>query len=343
MSATIRELSRRCGLSISSVSKALNNYPDVRAETRAMVHRTALEIGYFPNALARGLKTNRTYNLGVLLDDELGDNLSHTFFSAILNEFRRAAERQGYDITLINRNMGDRPLSYLNHCKHRQLDGICLLCVDFANQEVLELTRSDVISVSIDHPFPGIAGVNSDNREGMRQLVRHAVRFGHTKIAYMHGTSSFVTDVRVAAFREAMEEAGVRVNEDWMVSSHYHSAAHAFEEVRRLLPSDDGGGRDVTPTCILMTDDISALGAMEAIRLMGLRIPQDISVAGFDGSEVIQRMYPRITTVQQNTQWMGTRAAELLLERIENPAADVPPIEIAPVTLIEGETVGRLG
>jgi DNA-binding LacI/PurR family transcriptional regulator len=308
-----------------------------------MVHRTALEIGYFPNALARGLKTNRTYNLGVLLDDELGNNLTHTFFAAIFNEFQRTAERQGYDITLINRDMGDRPLSYLNHCKHRQLDGICLMCVDFANQEVLELTRSNVISVSIDHPFPGIAGVNSDNREGMRQLVHHAVRFGHTKIAYMHGTPSFVTDVRVAAFREAMEEAGVRVNEDWIISSHYHSTAHAFEDVRRLLPSGDGGSCGVKPTCILAPDDVSALGAIDAIRSMGLQIPQDMSIAGFDGSEMIQRIHPRITTVHQNTQWLGMRAAELLLERIENPTADVPPIEIAPVTLIEGETVGRLG
>ncbi|GHU72639.1 LacI family transcriptional regulator [Clostridia bacterium] len=369
MPVTIREVSRRCGLSISSVSKALNNYPDVREETRAMVHRVASEIGYFPNALARGLKSNRTYNLGVLLDDELGDNLTHTFFAVVLNQFRREAEMRGYDITLINRNMGDKPLSYLNHCKHRQLDGICLMCVDFSSPEVLELTRGNVISVSIDHPFDGIAGVNSDNRSGMRMLIERALSLGHRRIAYVHGTPSYVTHERIASFRETMSGAGLIVNEDWLVPSHYHSASHAYDAVRRLMSPDGFGGSDGAvesdgsaesigfagtgesaasgvhenkPTCILMADDVCALGGMDALRLLGLRVPQDVSIAGFDGVEMIQRIHPRVTTIQQDAKLIGARAAALLLDRIENPAAPVPQAVLAPVTLIEGETVGRV-
>ncbi|GHU72065.1 LacI family transcriptional regulator [Clostridia bacterium] len=339
MPVTIREVSKRCGLSISSVSKALNNYPDVSDETRAMVLKVAREIGYFPNALARGLKTNRTYNLGVLLDDELGDSLTHTFFAVVLNAFRRAAERHGYDITLINRNMGDEPLSYLHHCKHRNLDGICLMCVDFANPEVLELTRSDIVSVSIDHPFDGIAGVNSDNRGGMRLLVDHVVEKGHRKIAYLHGTPSFVTDERVSGFRKAMSDAGVSVREEWLIPSHYHSTVHAYETVRRLFSPDYSAEK---PTCLLMTDDVCALGALDAIRSLGMLVPQDVSIAGYDGVEMIQKIHPRLTTIQQNTHWLGTRAAELLLERIENPGLSAPPIEWASVTLVEGETVRRI-
>ncbi|MDR1599148.1 MAG: LacI family transcriptional regulator [Oscillospiraceae bacterium] len=342
MPVTIREVSRRCGLSVSSVSKALNNYPDVREETRAIVYQAAREIGYFPNALARGLKTNRTYNLGVLLDDELGDNLTHSFFAVILNAFRIEAEAHGYDITLINRSISARPLSYLKHCKHRRLDGICFMCVDFANPEVMELTRSDVVSVSIDHPCEGIAGVNSDNRGGVRLLVEYARRLGHERIAYVHGTPCFVNDERVKAFREAMERSGVRTREDWLVASHYHSAAHAFDNVRRLVAPEGVVRLEDGPTCLLMADDVSALGGIDALRSLGLSVPGDMSIAGFDGVEMIQRIHPRLTTVHQDARRIGEQAAALLLERIENPTAPAPPVAWIPVTLIEGETVGRI-
>ncbi|MDR0396354.1 MAG: LacI family transcriptional regulator [Oscillospiraceae bacterium] len=342
MPVTIREVSRRCGLSVSSVSKALNNYPDVREETREMVHRVAREIGYFPNALARGLKTNRTFNLGVLLDDEMGDNVTHAFFAVILNAFRREAESRGYDITLINRSIGGQPLSYLKHCRHRRLDGVCLMCVNFANPEAKELAQGDVPSVTIDHPFEETSGVNSDNREGMRLLVGHARAMGHSRIAYIHGTPSFVTDERVAAYRDAMEESGAPIREDWLAPSHYHSASHAYEAVTRLLAPDGTARPADRPTCLLMADDVSALGGMDALRSLGLAVPGDVSIAGFDGVEMIQRIRPRMTTIYQDARLIGESAATLLLERVENPSASQPRVACVPVSLIEGETVGKL-
>ena len=138
MAVTIKELSKACGLSVSTVSKALNGYPDISEETRNQVRQTAQELGYHPNALARGLKMGRTFNLGVLFVDENNSGLTHHYFSAVLDSFKVEAERQGYDITFINHNIGREPMTYLEHCRYRNVDGVCLACVNFNSPEVLE-------------------------------------------------------------------------------------------------------------------------------------------------------------------------------------------------------------
>ncbi len=337
MSVTIRELSKRCGLSVSAVSKALNNYPDVSAATRERVLKAAQELGYYPNALARGLKTNRTYNLGVVLDDEMHDSLMHTFFIVILNGFRREAERRGYDITLINRNIGGQTLTYLNHCRYRNVDGICLMCVvDFYNPEIVELAQSDLPLVTIDHQYPGHDSVFSDNRAGMRELLGHVLGRGHRRVAFIHGTPASVTDVRLNAFREVMEERGIALPEGYVMASHYHSTRYAHEAVEKLLALPE------RPTCILMTDDYSALGGIAALSEHGLRIPEDISIAGYDGNAMIQKIRPNLTTYQQNGEEIGRRAAQRLIARIEQPDAPLEEPDVVPGVLLTGETVIRL-
>jgi len=336
MAVTIREVSRKCGLSISSVSKALNNYPDVREETRLRVLRVAREIGYYPNALARGLKTNRTFNLGVVLDDEMRDSLLHTFFVVILNGFRREAEKNGYDITLINRNFRDRRMSFLAHCRNRNLDGVCLMCVDFNDPQVKELLSGEVACVTIDHPFENRDCVMGDSRGGIRALVAHAVELGHTRIAYVHGSPSYVTDVRVDAFKEAAMEFGLHIPNEYTEPAHYHSPAHTGEAVRRLAALGE------RPTCIMMPDDYSALGGIEAARSLGLRIPQDLSMMGYDGTDMIQRIHPRLTTVSQHGNEIGERAARMLIRRMDSPDLAASAPDIVPITLIAGETVARI-
>lgn len=333
MAVTIREVSRRCGLSISSVSKALNNYPDVREETRMRVLRVAREIGYYPNALARGLKTNRTYNLGVLLDDEMRDSLLHTFFVVMLNGFLREAERGGYDITLINRNVGERKMSYLNHCRNRNLDGVCVMCVDFFDPQVKELLHGQIPCVTIDHPFESHGCIMGDNSSGVRALVGHAVELGHKRIAYVYGSPSYVTEVRVGVFREAMAAAGLTVRPEYLISAHYHSAGHAGEAVRRLLSLQE------RPTCILMPDDYSALGGMDAARSLGISIPRDLSFMGYDGTEMIQKIHPRLTTINQHGDEIGEKAARLLINRLVNPDMPMYERETVSSSLIIGETV----
>jgi DNA-binding LacI/PurR family transcriptional regulator len=333
---TIRELSRRCGLSVSTVSKALNNYPDISKETRARVLKTAQALNYYPNSLARGLKTNRTYNLGVILDDETRDSLLHPFFVIILNGFRREAEMLGYDITLINRNIGSQRLSYLDHCRYRNVDGICLMCVDFRSPQIYDLAQGALPLITIDHLFRNRECVFSDNRDGIRSLLRYAMDMGHRRIAFVHGTPSDVTDVRTAAFREALRERGLPVPEAFMAPGYYNSTRHAVEAVNALLALPE------PPTCILMPDDYSALGGIGAITGKGMPIPEDVSVVGYDGNPTIQKILPRLTTYRQGGDEIGRRAAQRLIARIEHPDAPMDAPDVVSGKLLQGETVQRL-
>lgn len=172
MAVTIKDVSARCGLSVSTVSKAFNNYADISSETRELVRRTAREIGYYPNAIARTLKTNRSYNLGVLYDDESHSGLTHAFFAAILESFKTESERRGYDLTFINHHMSQVGMTYLEHCRYRNVDGVFIACTDFSQPEVAALGESDIPCVAVDYEFPTKNAVMSENVHGMQLLTQ---------------------------------------------------------------------------------------------------------------------------------------------------------------------------
>ncbi len=336
MAATIKELSQYCGLSISTVSKALNGYADISEKTRAAVLRAAEEIGYHPSAIARALKTNRTYNIGVLFVDENESGLTHHYFSAVLDSFKREAERRGYDITFINHNIGRTQMTYLEHSRYRNVDGLCLACVDFYSPEVVELSRSDLPLVTIDHPFMGHTCVQSQNEAGMRELVRYVYGKGHRRIAFVHGGRSTVTDLRISGFYTSMGELGLEVFAPYIAGCSYCNPSSAYVEVKRLLRLS------TPPTCILMSDDYAALGALQAAEETGLRVPEDLSVAGYDGIQLTQLLRPRLTTLRQDTERIGCEAAARLVDRIEQPEAFCPPFVFVPGELIEGQTVADI-
>lgn len=333
MAVTIRELSQKCGLSISTVSKALNGYRDVSPETRELVRSAAEEIGYYPNSLARALKTNRTYNLGVLFVDENESGLTHNYFAAVLDSFKVEAERRGYDITFINHNIGKTKMTYLEHCRYRNVDGVCLACVDFRAQEVIDLIAGPIPAVTIDYLFNNRTCIQSENRQGMQALVSYVHGCGHRNIAYVYGNESAVTDTRVTGFLRSMSDLELPVPEGFLQPGLYHDPAATYQVVKRMLEAPR------RPSCILMPDDYAALGGIEAVEEAGLRIPEDISLAGYDGIKLIQRLSPRLTTVAQDTLRIGQEAARQLVHLIEQPRTTYAEIINIPTRLIPGETV----
>ncbi len=330
---TIKEVSARCGLSVSTVSKALNNYSDVSEATRNLVIRTAQEVGYHPNSLARALKTNRTYNLGVLFVDDEQSGLTHNYFAAVLDSFKSEAESKGYDITFINHNIGRTKMTYLEHCRYRNVDGVCLACVDFFAPEIIELIASDLPLVTIDHVFNNRTCILSDNINGMRSLVRYVYDQGHRRIAFVHGMRSSVTESRITGFFRTMRELNLPTPPEYIVECAYHNPPSANRAVTRILQTPN------RPTCILMSDDYAALGGIEAIRSAGLTIPSDISIAGYDGIQLMQLTQPKLTTIAQNTRRIGAKAASSLIDRIENPKTAGSDILVVEAKLLPGETV----
>ena len=334
MAVTIKDVSAKCGLSISTVSKAFNDYGDISLETKEFVKRTAREIGYYPNATARTLKTNRSYNLGVLFVDEKMSGLTHPFFAAVLNAFKEEAESRGYDITFINHNIGKPAMRYLEHCRYRNVDGVCLACVDFYSEEVQELVKSSIPCVTIDHAFPDRPSVLSDNRAGIRMLLKHAYERGHRNFIYIHGqTNSRVSEERINSFRETMAQLGLTAGDESMLEGSYTDPKVTSDLIRTLL------GKARLPVCILLPDDQCYIGALKAVHEEGMRIPEDVSVEGYDGIRLTQMLHPALTTIYQNTDEIGRQAAIRLISQIEHPDGHEEGSVTIPVRLIEGETV----
>ncbi len=333
MEVTIRELAARCGLSVSTVSKALNGYAEISEETRSLVVAAAKEAGYIPNAHARALKAKQSYNLGVLFSDDKHSGLTHAFFSTVLESFKQEAERRGYDVTFISHNIGSTQMTYLEHCRYREVDGICIACIDFWNPEVIQLAGSKLPLVTIDHQFNGRMCIQSDNIQGIDMLVRHVYGKGHRRIAYIHGRRSTVTDMRLVSFHRTAQSLGLDIPEHWLKECHYNDPASVYEAAKQLLQQPN------RPTCILVSDDFAALGALEAAGEMGLKVPEDISITGYDGIALTQLIKPKLTTIKQDTVLMGTEAARTLTQLIESPKTTIPETIVIPCTLIEGETV----
>lgn len=128
---SMKEISKRCNVSVATVSKALNGYTDIGAETKKFILKTAAEMGYLPNSSARALKTRRSYNLGVIFVDEAGSGLTHDYFNHVLESFKRESEERGYDITFASGKVSGQKLSYYEHCRYRGVDGVMIACVDF--------------------------------------------------------------------------------------------------------------------------------------------------------------------------------------------------------------------
>lgn len=336
--ANIKDIAAKCGLSVSTISKALNGYTDISRETKQKVVKAAEECGYLPNSMARALKTNRTHNIGVLFADEAHSGLKQEYFAAVLDAFKVEAEQNSYDITFIshNMNLSTRQMSFLEHCRYRNFDGVCIACVDFQNPEVLELVNSDFPVVTIDHVFNNHTSINSANVANMSELVRYIHNMGHRRVAYVHGRKSAVTEQRLTSFCRTMQDLGSPVPPEYLVLSAYHDTQATKAAVEKLLSLPN------RPTCIIMPDDYAALGGIEAIESAGLRIPDDISIAGYDGIPLSQMLQPKLTTIRQDTERMGREAARRLIEQIENPLTTIIESLTIPGQFLCGGSVAKL-
>lgn len=337
---SMKDIAKKCGVSVATVSKALNGQKDVGEETRKRICAVAEEMGYMANSVARALKTNRSYNLGMLFVDERRSGLGHEYFSTILEGFKAEAESHGYDITFINSHVGSQPGSYVRHCRYRGLDGIVVACVDFTDQRIVELAGSGIPMVTIDYVFEGHTAILSDNVNGVESLVRYAYDKGHRKIAFLHGEDTAVTRGRLTGFRQACADLGLAIPPEYIVPCVYHDPDLCEKATWTLLHLAD------PPTCILFPDDFSFIGGHNAILDSGYALPwgltggKAISALGYDGINLARMM--RLTTYTQNALAIGEAAARKLIQRIEHPEEAQPEQIQISGALQEGTSVKDL-
>lgn len=333
---TLKDIAKECNVSLATVSKALNGQSDIGAETRRIVKEKAAELGYLPNAAARGLKTKKSHNIGVLFVDQTLSGLSHEYFSEILNSIRTTSEERGYDITFITKDLGDVEMTYYEHARYRSCDGVIIATADFKNPDVIELVEGKIPTVTLDYVFDGNTSILSDNVNGMETIVRHIYSMGHRKVAIIHGEDTAVTGKRLASFHKMCDELDIEVKDEYIKEAVYHDVEKTAKATKELIKLKD------RPTCIIFPDDFSYIGGMNEIEKAGLSIPEDISVVGYDGILLTQVLRPRLTTYKQDAKNLGRLAAEKMIEEIENPKAFIPSQHVVMGELIEGDTVKNI-
>lgn len=333
---SLKDIAQKCGVSVATVSKALNDHNDVSVATKERLVRVAKEMGYFPNSQARALKTNRTYNIGVMFSEEEGKGFSQEFFARILSNFKSYCERQGYDITFVSTGFGKHKMSTYEHCKYRNVDGIMITSGDFTTSDVYEVINGDIPVVTIDYIFDSTTAVMSSNEAGTESLVDYVAKKGHKKIAYIQGGSTSVTKRRLAGFFKGCKKYGIEVNPEWIYKADYHDVALTYQVTKEIMSKDE------KPTCIFMPDDYSAIGGIHALNDMGFSVPNDVSIVGFDGISYSQLMNPKLTTYAHDTKAMGKKAAEKLISLIEQPEQSFAEEIIVDGKLLEGESVADL-
>ena len=331
---TLKMLAKECGVSVATVSKALNGAPDISAETAARIQKAAAEMGYPPCAAARYLKTSRSHNIGVIFSDGTSSGLTHEHFAYILNSFKRRAEELSYDITLISDQPGPWGSDYMSHVRFRNCDGVAVLVADNAAPTAQELVRAGIPVVSLDYHFDNCSCIESDNVSGIRDLVEYVYSQGHRKIAAIFGDDNAVTRIRMSSFFNTCARLGLDIPEEYVCYGRYHSGEASALATRRLMELPE------PPSCILYPDDFSFFGGKRELEAMGLSIPEDVSAAGYDGISVGKVV--SLTTVQQDTDAIGIAAANELARAVEEGRGCLPRIQVIPCSLITGATVRKI-
>jgi LacI family transcriptional regulator len=328
----IRELARLSGVSVGTVSRALNGYTDVSDETRERVIRLAAELDYTPTAAARTLVTQRSHVIGVFLETGEGHpDLQHPFFHEVLVGLKDCIGAAGYDLLLFassrpGNGYGDH--SYLKRCRHHNVDGAVLMGVDADDPEVRRLLRSELPCVGVDVELEGActAYVMSDNAIGAAAAVRHLHGLGHRRIATITGLLDKKPGIdRLRGYRDACQALGLGFRDEYVAYGDFYFEA-GQEAARRLLALDE------PPTAIFAASDMMAIGAVRAAFEAGLTVPDDLSVVGFDDMQIAEHVHPPLTTVAQDKAGLGVAAARALLRQVDG--ADGAETVTLPVELV---------
>ncbi len=334
---TIHDVARRVGLSITTVSRALDGYDDVAAATRQRVRRAAAAMGYAPSGAARRLRRKRSDVIGYVLPAG-GERFCDPFFSEFIAGLGDEVTSQGLDllVSTAQPETADEQRVYTRWTSSRLVDGIVLNRMRLRDWRVSFLSKSGLPFVAHGHSamrqqFPYI---EMDSRGAFAQLVAHLVARGHRRIAYIGAPEGITLQAeRYAGYRDGLAAAGIELDPD-LVASGDLTRAGGYEAARRLLDLNR------PPTAILGANDLTAIGVLRAAAEKGLRVGIDLAVAGYDGTEDSAHTQPPLTTLKQPTYDTARRLVRMLLSTINGQPLEERRIIVAP-QLIVRESTGR--
>lgn len=329
--ATIKDVAREAGVSVATVSRSCNGSPAVSEGTRRHVLEVATRLGYAPHGAARSLITSRTNTIGVLLPDLYGE-----FFSEVIRGVDQAAQESGYHLLVSSSHDEEREIAAAFRAMRGRVDGFLVMSPDLDARAAVHTLPDRFPVVLLNCPADGgdLDSVVIANYLGATMVVRHLIERGHRRITMITGRErNFDAAERLRAFRDVTHASGLREDElsevpgDFGEASGYRAATELLRAVR-------------SPTAIFAANDSMAIGAISALREGGVRVPEDIAVAGFDDVPMARYMNPSLTTVHVDIQALGARAAHRLLDHVRHTPGHEHRQEVVPAQLVVRRSTG---
>ncbi|WP_393098783.1 LacI family DNA-binding transcriptional regulator [Streptomyces sp. LN325] len=307
--ASIKDVAAEAGVSVATVSRVLNDHPSVSPDARTRVLAAVQRLGYRPNAVARSLRTDQTRTLGLVISDVL-----NPYFTELARSVEEEARALGYSVIIGNAD--ERPEIEDHHVRtllDRRIDGLLVSPTDGGSPAMLDAARAGTPMVFVDRWIAGVdvPVVRADGRTAVRDLVAHLHGLGHRRLAIITGPAATTTgSERVEAFREALATHGIALPDAYIGQGDFQAESGRRATERFLaLPEP--------PEVVFAADNLMALGALDAVRARGLRVPEDIALAAFDDIPWFVHTDPPITAIAQPTGELGRAAVRALVDRIE--------------------------
>lgn len=324
MAVTIKDIAQKANVSITTVSRVLNNKSKgVGEETRKKILDIVEEYNYVPNAVAKGLVTKKTNILGLIIPD-----ITNPYYPEIAKGVEDTANEYGYNIILCGtNNQIEKENNYIRILKEHYVAGIIYnssYSVNETTMKQLSNTNVPFVLVENDADSKDIMRVYTDGEVGMEKLIDYLVEMGHKHIAYISGPKdSYTAAKRLKGYREALSSHGIEV-EEHLIKYGQPTRSNGYDLTKELLRSK------AKFTAIACFNDLMAVGALQKLRHKGIQVPLDVSVTGYDNVYVTKITTPKITTVEQPAYDMGCEAARMLIEKIENNKIPNSPIKFEP-------------
>ena len=315
MSANVRAVAKLAGVSPMTVSRVINGAEGVREETRLKVEQAITQLDYVPNRLARGLSSNRTGTIGLIVPDVV-----NPFFTLVLRGAESATRRAGYRLLVCDSENDPRlERDYIEDLVSHRVDGLLIAPASERSRPGLKLLQRRPFPFAlIDRSIPELDCdiVRSDNVAGARRLTDHLIRIGHRRIAHFVGTEDTSTGrERLQGYREAHEAAGLPIAPELLFRTTVDRIG-GYRAAQEML------SLPTLPTAIFAVNNMTAVGTVEALRERGLAVPQDIGLVCFDDVEHLAVLSPFMTVMDQPAEKFGQLATQLLVERIDGQAGE---------------------
>jgi LacI family transcriptional regulator len=332
-SVTIRDVARLAEVHPGTVSRALNEQTRslVNEETAARVLRAANELGYRPNPIARGLKTNRSYTIGVVIPD-----LLNPIFPPIVRGIEDQLADAGYTPLIVNTdNDPERERSHMEAMRARQVDGLIAATARLDVELLRETAAGGTPLVLVNRSLEdgSVPAVTVDDRQGIALAVEHVAKLGHRQIGHVAGPQNVSTGHRrYLGFREAMEDVGLPVTPEHVSFAEAFTESEGARACRQVL------AHEPAVTAIVAANDRLAIGCYDALEAHGLSCPDDVSIVGFNDMPFIDRLRPPLTSVRIPQREIGSVAAELLIEQLTDGGGPVREILLEPTLIVRAST-----